>query len=705
MGPEESHEVGLLATVPVPPEGHLQISWGPGNQLFLAAMPNAGSFPAAPMPIATSTVCWGRPSQNERRITYETLPLFKELQIAMQQGTHLDGSPNAVLRFSEGISAVLASVDSGNESPTEVSQEKMLWDLIALLFTRPPTPQGTVSEGLAHWLLQNQLALSPMGHPTLRQQQNALADLSPVELAEDYWPFIARAAALGWVDSAVDALCNHSAMMRWSESPTAADDSVQAEMGVLEPVVLLLRRMPRYRPGSDSELATTGRQFSEFSQFQQYRATWQGQCRDFLGASAEWDAADNESPSTAAGLRVVVSVLAGIEGALVESTNGWLELTVAHLLHAHPGLRPRVELRPLVRRCRQLCEKAENGKAQLPDSGLDRSPVHALPEIMTAAAEGDVQSVIASLSGCGCSPWLLAHGPLLVSANPRAASALHAPLPALGGDQVEAYLLEYAATLAPHKTTCRSAAEYLAWCPTHGAAAFERLMATMPDESVLYLASQFELPHLAAGVRRRRVRDHMSNGRSAAAAVEAAAMGDVPLLEAALAPVLNAVAAVLQKGVLPKVQIVKDVQQLTWVLGSLEGNRMPLSPSASFLMAYHELAEALIALESDSSRAFEVKGRACAAAMEALRVCPKPLWLHLAAALTPLIDSSPPVFNLSDTELLLLKFQEMSGELQGVNETIAGLLSVSLPDTEIKQQQTALITTALSQNLARAFAS
>jgi hypothetical protein len=30
--------------------------------------------------------------------------------------------------------------------------------------------------------------------------------------------------------------------------------------------------------------------------------------------------------------------------------------------------------------------------------------------------------------------------------------------------QAEAYLLEYAATLAPHRATRRVAAEYLAWC-------------------------------------------------------------------------------------------------------------------------------------------------------------------------------------------------------------------------------------------------
>lgn len=57
------------------------------------------------------------------------------------------------------------------------------------------------------------------------------------------------------------------------------------------------------------------------------------------------------------------------------------------------------------------------------------------------------------------------------------------------------------------------------------------------------------------------------------------------------------------------------------------------------------------------SHAFQAKGEACAAAMEALRVCPPQLWLPLATAVVPLLDSCPPVFDLSDTEALLLKFQ------------------------------------------------
>lgn len=49
--------VGLMAAVPMPPEGRLQVAWGPGNQLLLAAMPSIASE-ASSEPIAASTVRW-----------------------------------------------------------------------------------------------------------------------------------------------------------------------------------------------------------------------------------------------------------------------------------------------------------------------------------------------------------------------------------------------------------------------------------------------------------------------------------------------------------------------------------------------------------------------------------------------------------------------------------------------------------------------
>lgn len=44
--------------------------------------------------------------------------------------------------------------------------------------------------------------------------------------------------------------------------------------------------------------------------------------------------------------------------------------------------------------------------------------------------------MVATVAAAGCSPWFLAHAPLLMAASPRGHAALHAALPAHGGDQV-----------------------------------------------------------------------------------------------------------------------------------------------------------------------------------------------------------------------------------------------------------------------------
>jgi len=92
------------------------------------------------------------------------------------------------------------------------------------------------------------------------------------------------------------------------------------------------------------------------------RAAWQAQCRDFLGADAEWAAAAAAAPDTAAGLRRVLGCLAGAEASLVAATASWPELLAAQLLHVYPGLRPQV----VHVRVSAEMTPAENGGLDLP---------------------------------------------------------------------------------------------------------------------------------------------------------------------------------------------------------------------------------------------------------------------------------------------------------------------------------------------------
>ena len=52
-------------------------------------------------------------------------------------------------------------------------------------------------------------------------------EVSHIDDAAGYWAAVARAAALGWTQQAVEALASHSAMLRWADEAGRA--SVQAE--------------------------------------------------------------------------------------------------------------------------------------------------------------------------------------------------------------------------------------------------------------------------------------------------------------------------------------------------------------------------------------------------------------------------------------------------------------------------------------------
>lgn len=86
------------------------------------------------------------------------------------------------------------------------------------------------------------------------------------------------------------------------------------------------------------------------------------------------------------------------------------------------------------------------------------------------------------------------------------------------------------------------------------------------------------------------------------------------------------------------------------------------------------------------------KAEAAAAALGALSSAPRPLWLPLAAAVAPLIDSCPPAFDLADTQALLLRLQVTP--LTVAARPTAGILYpdfrlLGLSATSIEQQLTA----------------
>ena len=268
-----------------------------------------------------------------------------------------------------------------------------------------------------------------------------------------------------------------------------------------------------------------GREFGSPAELLAYRRTWQAQAGALLADGGMWRACEAADAATAAGLRCLLGVLAGDEGSLAGATASWLELLVAQLLHIYPSAKPQAELRQLAQRC------FEAGGGAAASEFLQVAAA-----LLEACAELDAQSAMHVCSAF-CSDWFMAHAPDLMAAHPAGGSRACLPLSCLskrwagywlpllgtrwwqprcsaerccvhvfawsanpclptwriagagvlgqelrhaGGSQVEFYALEYAAALMPHAPTWPLAAAYLAWCPAHGQAALEALLARLP---------------------------------------------------------------------------------------------------------------------------------------------------------------------------------------------------------------------------------
>ena len=226
------------------------------------------------------------------------------------------------------------------------------------------------------------------------------------EVNERYWETAARLVALGWLEEALELLGLHSAWLRYDAgAPGGGEPAAAAAVAALEAATLLLRRFPLLTaPGAPPP--PVGRAFSAASELQQYRRTWQAQAAAVAGDARLWGACEAGDAATAAGLRAVLAVLAGEEAALAGATTNWLELLVAHLLHAYPTARPQAELRQLLQRCFDA-----GGGAGGPEF------LQVAAAALEAGCEADAQAAMRVCSAF-CSDWFMAHAPPLLAAHP-----------------------------------------------------------------------------------------------------------------------------------------------------------------------------------------------------------------------------------------------------------------------------------------------
>jgi hypothetical protein len=376
-----------------------------------------------------------------------------------------------VLAFSKAVSSILESSEDTDPTPEDIqaSQERTIWDLISLFsLESQATTQGTSIPDLSRWLHSNSISLagSPAASPLPRKLAVSLQETAIPEAHPEYWPTLKRLVALGWIADALEILGLHSAWLQWGS--TGENPEIDSQVAVLEAATLLLRRMPSVR-GRGASNGSTTREFDSLQECLTYRTSWQQQCNTVLGDAPLWQQCESTASETAENVRNIIEILSGNETAVTVPTKSWAELLVAKILHIHPEIQSLAELRQLLRDC-------------IEERALSREIDHVLAAVLDACCEGDVQTALRACSVLA-SDWLMAHVPTILASHPSSASLLSQELAHLGTHQIEFYILEFAAALAPHATTWPLAASYLSWCETYGECGFNALVERLPFDA------------------------------------------------------------------------------------------------------------------------------------------------------------------------------------------------------------------------------
>lgn len=397
--------------------------------------------------------------------------------------------------------------------------EHAAWDWAGLLFLGSPRPDGAAGEATAAWLRTHAGALCSGGGGEGGASTAALAPAiarllaSPAPDADPlYWPTLARAASVGWVDDAVALLGAHGA---WTEAsavggggsgarppfappPGALDSATLAALGVLDPVGLLVRGQPRLGGGGaapSGAAPSTSTHYASMADFIAARTAWLSSARRLACDGGVWERGRAGDAPTAEGCRALLRVLCAEPGAVdaaalgllglgdgAAASGGWPDLLAARCLHppdGSPGPAGAGEL------------AAAAGRAAADAAACPASP-HPTPAsaardamllgVAGAAAAGEPAGAAAALSA-GCSAWAMAAvTPVLYArGGPGAASAGGEPLPHAGGRSGEWWALDLASGLAGSAVTRPAAARLLASaCPTHGRGGAGALFARAP---------------------------------------------------------------------------------------------------------------------------------------------------------------------------------------------------------------------------------
>ncbi|XP_028402604.1 nuclear pore complex protein Nup85-like [Dendronephthya gigantea] len=458
---EQSGDAVMLTTLPL--QGRLQASWGGGNSLWVYSGHDSlnGSSRDSFLSTTIHQMKMEADLQNKttRRLINETHGIFLDLQ-QLDKASAQSKKASLVTfsrRYRAVLRACLLTYKTDENADDEYNQVKLLsfielvWHLCEILLIEN-LPGGIVLQHLLDWVKWH--------CDTADRLAREVADLPEPAESSDYWPAIYHLLFQGRIKEARDLLTQHP-----DRNPDGQD-----QFAIVDD---LLKRMPSFK-------SFIGQ--AEFAMKWNY---WKQECQNRCS---------HGELSSYPQLLLIAQILCGDNEAFVEVKDvcqdlSWYEIMVAKLLYSNPTIKS-YELQYHTKSCIDLC--GGQGSLQM------------WHQILLAAMEFDVHSVIKLSSECFGNWWFVAHLVDLFHHCDQLES--HQTLDVYQVDLREFLILEYASSLMSHQSLWQVAADYFLNCPARGRHYLEEYIDQIPLENefkafkVLNLCQKLNFPTQALSI-------------------------------------------------------------------------------------------------------------------------------------------------------------------------------------------------------------
>ncbi|CAL0323091.1 unnamed protein product [Lupinus luteus] len=646
---------GLIA-----PISRLAISWSHGNSLRVSV------FAAETSASAGDQSCGGKvlevklgggdPEISDahlRRIAYGSVPPFALLQSRRSEVSALSKAPSPyqldwwehVLEYSKEITSLLGgpklSPGAIIEDPNEIVKKgeeptclKAAWELMEIFYADKQS-QAWLPERLVDWLAgYDSLFTSTQEtiHGKLVNFQKELVNIQVIEDDPRYWEAMSSALSVGWLDIVVKMLRLHGSYQLDQLS------NRELENGHVEAVAVLISKMPRLR--HESTAGNLGECFKSKPDFTKAWERWRSQITK-LDCSPYWIQCGNHQ--TREGLRNMLQIMLGKTENLSKATCYWLELYISHFLYIRPFTMGMESMYNLAQKCIQL-----------------KPPIstHRLTGLMIGIIGENTEVVLAECSR-EFGPWMVAHAiELLTAGSEHAEILLHDEHYNLGGISiVELHRLVYAQVLSSHALTWQIAPIYLTACMKQGMGLLENLLyrqSVQHNDLLLKnieICRLYELDNISSNIMKVAGVYHWKHGRKGA--------GVFWLQQAQDATRLNRIAQQLFDSVGKSISD-ESFKQWEGVIELLGSESKPAG-GLEFLHKYRDFKKSLQQVSGGKSTDAARQAKVSLILLMKNPSTPQRFWLPLLYDSLKLLNwKDCPLLNVSETNLLLNKLQELS---------------------------------------------